>query len=88
MNVDTLFEELIAEKVWFEVGLNKLFIQSKDFVFSIDITSIPNDDFESSQPISAFSIGQGGSVIICHHKDGLETWLPVDIWLPDGLRKM
>jgi len=23
-----------------------------------------------------------GSVVICRHQDGKETWLPADLWLP------
>jgi hypothetical protein len=28
-----------------------------------------------------FSIGQSGSVVICHHQDSAETWLPTDLGL-------
>jgi hypothetical protein len=29
-------------------------------------------------------LGCEGTVVICHHGDGEETWLPVDLWLPGG----
>jgi hypothetical protein len=41
-------------------------------------------DFESQSPVVSFSLGHQGATVICHHKDGRETWLPADMWLPGG----
>jgi hypothetical protein len=53
----------------------------KDRVYGLDFASIPDHDFESQSPVARFSIGQSGSVVVCHHADGTETWLPGDLWL-------
>jgi hypothetical protein len=82
MNVDISWDELTAERVWFDASCGKLFVQAGDFVNGLDFMRIPDADFESTAPVRSFSIGQSGSVIICHHRDGAETWLPVDMWLP------
>lgn len=84
MNVDILWTELKAKRVWFDASCGKLFVQAGDFVNAIDFARIPDEDFESVSPVKSFSIGQNGSVIICHHRDSAETWLPVDMWLPGG----
>lgn len=84
MNVDTSIEIDVADKVWFDASCGKLFVQAKDFVNGIDLNRIHDEDFESATPIKSFSLGQSGSVVICHHKDGQETWLPVDMWEPGG----
>lgn len=84
MNVEISREELVAERVWFDASSGKLFIQSGDFVNGIDVAGIPDADFEASDPVKSFSLGQSGSVVVCHHKHGDETWLPVDMWLPGG----
>jgi len=74
----------MAERVWFDVSCGRLFIQAGDFVNNIEFAKVPDADFESSAAVKSFSIGQSGSVIICHHKDGKETWLPTDMWLSEG----
>ena len=84
MNVDISWDELTAERVWFDASCGKLFIQAGEFVNGIEFARIPDEDFESDAPVKSFSIGQSGSVVICQHRDGKETWLPVDIWLPSG----
>ena len=84
MNVDISWDELIAERVWFDATCERLFIQAGDFVNGIEFSKIPDTDFESSAPVKSFSLGQSGHVVVCHHKDGKETWLPADMWLPDG----
>ncbi len=84
MNVDISWDELTAERVWFDASCGKLFIQGGEFVNAIDFGRIPDEDFESTAPVKSFAIGQGGSVVVCQHKDGKETWLPVDLWLPSG----
>jgi hypothetical protein len=84
MNVDISIEELRAERVWYDASTKKLFVQAKDFVNGIEFSSIAEDDFESASPVISFSIGHQGATVICHHKDGKATWLPTDMWLPDG----
>ena len=84
MNVDISWDELVAERAWFDASCGKLFVQAGDFVNGIDFARIADEDFESTAPVKSFSIGQSGSVVVCHHRDGQETWLPVDMWLPDG----
>jgi len=84
MNVDISWNELAAERVWFDASCGRLFLQAGDFVNAITLAEIPDADFESSAPIKSFSLGQSGSVVVCHHRDGKDTWLPVDMWLPEG----
>ncbi len=84
MTVDISIEELRAESVWYDVSTKKLFVQAKDFVNGIEFGLIAEEDFESQSPVTSFSIGHEGATIICHHKDGAETWLPADMWLPGG----
>lgn len=84
MNVDISWDELVAERVWFDASCGRLFVQAGDFVNGIEFAKIPDADFESSASVKSFSIGQSGSVVVCHHRDGKETWLPVDMWLPEG----
>jgi hypothetical protein len=83
MNVAISPERLVAERVWFDATNGRLYVQAQDFTNSLDPRSVPDADFESAAPLVRFSIGQRGSVIVCHHRDGAETWLPVDMWLPD-----
>jgi hypothetical protein len=84
MNVDISIDELRAERVWYDASTKRLFIQAKDFVNGIKFDTIAEDDFESQTPVVSFSLGHKGATVICHHKDGKETWLPADMWLPDG----
>jgi hypothetical protein len=84
MRVDFSSENLKADAVWFDASTGRLCVRCGDFVGGIGFAKIPDHDFESTAPVHRFSIGQEGSVVICHHRDGVETWLPVDMWLPDG----
>ena len=84
MNVAISVDDLRAQKVWYDASTKKLCIQAKDFVNGIDFARIPEDDFESSAPVTSFSLRHKGATVICHHQDGKETWLPVDMWLPGG----
>ena len=84
MNVDITWNELTAERVWFDTSCGKLFIQGGEFVNAIDFARIPDEDFESTAPVKSFTLGQSGTVVICHHKDRKETWLPVDMWMTGG----
>lgn len=84
MLVDIRLAEPVAARVWFEPRTQLLSVEINGIVESIDFERLPQEDFESSAPITKFTLGQSGSVVICHHHDGEETWLPVDMWLPGG----
>lgn len=84
MKVDFSIEINVADKVWFDASCGKLFIQARDYVNGIKFSEIADEDFESNSPVTSFSLGYSGSMVICHHKDGEETWLPVDMWEPGG----
>lgn len=84
MNVDISLAEPVATRVWFEIKSSFLFVEINGIVSSIDFRLIPEDDFESTTPITKFAVGCEGTVVICHHRDGAESWLPVDMWLPGG----
>lgn len=84
MNVDISLAEPIATRVWFEIKSSFLFVEINGFVNSIDFRLIPEDDFESTTPVIKFELGCEGTVVVCHHRDGAESWLPVDMWLPGG----
>jgi len=86
MNVDFSGADLSATEVWFDANSGRLCLRSGDYQGGILLSELPNEDFESATAIIRFSIGQSGSVIVCHHHDGAETWLPVDLWLPGGLK--
>jgi hypothetical protein len=74
----------MATHVWFEVTSVRLFVEINGVVTHIDFRLLPADDFESAAPVTKFTLGCEGAVVICHHGDGEETWLPVDLWLPGG----
>ena len=84
MNVVIDAVEPIATRVWFDPRDQTLFVEINGVVASLQLNRIPEDDFESQAPIVRFALGADGTVVVCHHQDGLETWLPVDIWLPGG----
>jgi hypothetical protein len=73
-----------ATEVWFDPRLKTLSVIIDGVVASIDFAWIPKADFESMTPVTDFSLGSQGAVIVCRHDDGAETWLPVDMWLPGG----
>lgn len=74
----------VATCVWFEVTSARLYVEINGVVTHIDFRLLPADDFESAAPVTRFTLGCEGTVVICHHGDGEETWLPVDLWLPGG----
>ena len=84
MNVDISIDELRAERVWYDASTGKLFIQAKDFVNGVEFAAIAEDDFESRAPVASFSPRYKGATVICHRQDGKETWLPADMWSPEG----
>jgi hypothetical protein len=84
MNVDSSLLEPVATRVWFEFRSSLLSVEINGIVTSIDFRLIAEEDFESSTAVVKFEIGCKGTIIVCHHRDGAETWLPVDMWLPGG----
>jgi hypothetical protein len=84
MNVDISLAEPVATQVWFDARSELLCVDIDGVVESIELAKIAEEDFESSAPIIKFSLGCEGTVVVCQHRDGAETWLPVDMWLPDG----
>ena len=82
MSADFSIEELRAEKVWFDAITGCLCVEALGYVNGILFDRIPEGDFQS--PASSFSLKHESATVVCHHKDGAETWLPADIWLPDG----
>ena len=84
MNVDISLAEPVATQVWFDVRSRLLCVEINGVITSIDFAQIPEEDFESATWISKFELGYQGAVVVCHHHDGSETWLPVDMWLPSG----
>jgi hypothetical protein len=83
MNVDFSSTNLV-NKVWFDASTGRLCVAMDTFQNSIPLAEIPDGDFQSTAAITRFSIGQNGAVVVCHHKDGAETWLPADLWMPRG----
>ncbi len=84
MNVDISLAEPVATKVWFDSRSKFISVEIDGIVSSIDFEQIPEEDFESVLQIIKFDLGNEGTVVVCHHRDGVETWLPVDMWLPGG----
>jgi hypothetical protein len=84
MKGDISIDALRADRVWHDASTKKLFVQARDFVNGIAFDTIAEADFESQSPVVSFSLGHQGATVVCHHKDGRETWLPADMWLPGG----
>jgi hypothetical protein len=84
MKGDISIDAWRADRVWYDASTKKLFVQARDFVNGIAFDTIAEEDFESQSPVVSFSLGHQGATVICHHKDGQETWLPADMWLPGG----
>lgn len=84
MYVDISSIEPVATHVWYDARSSLLSIEMSGVVQSIDFRLLPEEDFESQTPIVKFTLGCAGTIVVCHHRDGAETWLPVDMWLPGG----
>ena len=81
MNV--VFESsLVVEQVSFDPRSNEIHALIAGIEFAFPLSEIPEEDFESASPIVGFAIGCEGAVVVCKHRDGSETWLPADMWLP------
>ena len=74
----------LATRVWYESQIGLLQVEIDGVVCGLPFAKIPDHDFESSSPVVKFSVGCEGTVVVCHHQDGVETWFPVDMWLPGG----
>ena len=72
----------VVEQVSFDPRSNEIHTLIAGIEFAFPLSEIPEEDFESASPIVGFAIGCEGAVVICKHRDGSETWLPADMWLP------
>jgi hypothetical protein len=82
MNVAFKKESIRLDRVWFDRQTGFLHTESGGVDSAIPFQQIPDEDFESTSPVGSFSLGMQGAVVVCHHLDGKETWLPADLWLP------
>jgi len=72
----------VVEQVSFDPRSNEIHALIAGIEFAFPLSNIPEEDFESTSPIIGFAIGCEGAVVVCKHRDGSETWLPADMWLP------
>ena len=72
----------VVEQVSFDPRSNEIHALIAGIEFAFPLSEIPEEDFESASPIIGFVIGCEGTVVVCKHRDGSETWLPADMWLP------
>jgi hypothetical protein len=72
----------VVEQVSFDPRSNEINALIAGIEFAFPLSEIPEEDFESASPIIGFAIGSEGAVVVCKHRDGSETWLPADMWLP------
>ena len=84
MNVAISSADPRIHRVWYDVAAGKLCVETAESVNSIPFEEIGDEDFESRAPVCLFSVGIEGTMVVCHHADGAETWLPADMWLPGG----
>jgi hypothetical protein len=84
MNVAFETKSVTVQNVWFDPRSGHLHAVISGIDYSLPLAQIPDADFESGAPVVGFATGCGGSVIVCRHQDGAETWLPADMWLPGG----
>jgi hypothetical protein len=84
MNVDFGTETIRASRVWYDRASGILYTETDGLVQGIDFQRIPDHDFESASPVIRFELACEGTVVVCRHQDGVETWFPIDMWLPKG----
>jgi hypothetical protein len=84
MNVEIGSEPTVATRVWYDGQSDLLCTEIAGIVRSLPFNKIPDADFESLSPVVSFSLANEGAVVACRHRDGKDTWLPVDMWLPGG----
>lgn len=73
-----------ATGVWYDSATGRLSVLFGSILRNLELDLIPLKDFESASDIVGFALGMKGAVVVCRHEDGLETWLPVDMWFPGG----
>jgi hypothetical protein len=86
MNVAIGSENRVITRVWYDSQTGLLQVELDGVVCALPFAQVPDVDFDSSVPVVGFSVGCEGTVVVCHHQDGAETWLPVDMWLPGGFQ--
>ena len=74
----------VATRVWYDSQSGLLCTEIAGIVRGITFDKIPDADFESASPVVHFSLANDGTVVVCRHRVGADTWLPVDMWLPGG----
>jgi hypothetical protein len=84
MNVDFGTETTRASRVWFDRASGVLYTEMDGVVQGVDFYRIPDHDFESACPVIGFRLDCDGTVVVCRHQDGAETWFPIDMWMPEG----
>jgi len=84
MNVAFETGSIFINRVWFDPRDGQIHDDISGMDHPIPLEKIPDEDFESSSPITAFETGCSRAVVVCRHRDGKETWLPADMWLPGG----
>ncbi len=84
MNVAFETDSVIVQHVWFDPEAGQLRAVISRIDYALPLARIPHEDFESSTPVVGFATGCGGAVVLCRHQDGVEAWLPADMWLPGG----
>ena len=72
----------VVEQVSFDPRSNEIHALIAGIEFAFPLSEIPEEDFESASPIIGFAIRCEGAVVVCKHRDGSETWVPADMWLP------
>ena len=72
----------VVEQVSFDPRSTEIHALIAGIEFAFPLSEIPEEDFESASPIVGFAIGCEGAIVVCKHRDGSETWLPADMWLP------
>ena len=76
MNVAFETDSVVIGRVWFDPRDGEIHAEIAGMDHSIPLEKIPDDDVESSSPIIAFETGCAGTVVVCRHQDGQETWRP------------
>jgi hypothetical protein len=71
-----------SSKSRFDPRSNEIHALIAGIEFAVPLSEIPEEDFESASPIIGFAIRCEGAVVVCKHRDGSETWVPADMWLP------
>ena len=84
MNVAIGSDKVVARRVSYDPRTDRIEVELDGIVADLRFAEIPDDEFESRAPVVGFSLRCEGTVVVCRHQDGAETWFPVDMWLPGG----